>query len=258
MTLPNPHTALDRLAAAESLLVCLDFDGTICELTPDAYAVVPDPHAITALKTLAGLKRTDVAILSGRHLDGLRKVCPLGPPVTLVGSHGAEPASGGPVLSAEDRAYLDHIQAELEALIRDADASPAFVETKPYQRVLHVAALAETDPDKAAALLEQALALPRHGRSVTPGNNVVEFSATDITKGAWLAAEKTRYATTVFAGDDVTDETALGVLDSSNDIGIKVRPAAATIETAANYQLSSVESVATFLTELAAARQAAQ
>ena len=162
------------------------------------------------------------------------------------------------MLSAADRAYLDHIQAELEGLIRDAAASSAFVETKPYQRVLHVAALAETDPDKAAALLEQALALPRHGRSVTPGNNVVEFSATDITKGAWLAAEKTRYATTVFAGDDVTDETALGVLDSSNDIGIKVQPAAATTETAANYQLNSVESVATFLTELAVARQAAQ
>lgn len=257
MTLPDPHDALAYLAHAETLLICMDFDGTICELRPDAYAVTPDPRAIDALQTLAGLPGTSVAILSGRHLDGLRRVCPLGPPVALVGSHGAEPTSGGPALSADDRAYLDAIQAELEQLI-DAHPTP-FVESKPYQRVLHVAALAETDPETAASLLQQALALPTGGRPVTPGHNVVEFSAIDTTKGTWLAAEKTRFAATLFAGDDVTDETSLAVLDTAgSDVGIKVQRPSSPTDTAANYQLGSVAEVANFLTALAGARQSAQ
>ena len=274
MTLPDPRTALDRLAGAETLLVCMDFDGTICPLGTDAYAVTPDPRALAALETLAGLPGTGVAILSGRHLDGLRRVCPLGPPVTLVGSHGAEPASGGPTLSDDDRAYLARIQDELAPLI---DAHPsAFIEIKPYQRVLHVAKLAAADPDTAASLLARAREIPTDGRPVTPGHNVLEFSAVDITKGTWLVAEKTRYAATLFAGDDVTDETALEVLDTGAgasagagpDVGVKVRPAKAssaaapaacsTTATAASHQLGSVAEVADFLTELAAARQSAR
>ena len=274
MTLPDPRTALDRLAGAETLLVCMDFDGTICPLGTDAYAVTPDPRALAALETLAGLPGTGVAILSGRHLDGLRRVCPLGPPVTLVGSHGAEPASGGPTLSDDDRAYLARIQDELSPLI---DAHPsAFIEIKPYQRVLHVAKLAAADPDTAASLLARAREIPTDGRPVTPGHNVLEFSAVDITKGTWLVAEKTRYAATLFAGDDVTDETALEVLDTGAgagasagpDVGVKVRPAKAsgaaapaacsTTATAASHQLGSVAEVADFLTELAAARQSAR
>lgn len=260
--LPSPHTALDHLATADTLLVCMDFDGTICPLGTDAYTVTPDPQAIAALEALAQLPGTDVAILSGRHLDGLRKVCPLGQPVALVGSHGAEPTTGGPELSAEDAAYLDGIQRELEQLTRNQPG--AFVEVKPYQRVLHVVKLAADDPDAAAELLRKALELPRHGRPVTPGHNILEFSALDITKGSWLKAEKTRYAATVFAGDDVTDETALDVLDSdAGDVGIKVQAASSgntrnSSDTAARYRLSSVEEVAEFLTTLAAARQSAR
>ena len=262
MTLPDPHATLDRLARADSLLVCMDFDGTICPLGTDAYSVTPDPRAIAALEALAGLPGTHVAILSGRHLDGLRRVCPLGPPVSLVGSHGAEPTSGGPALSDDDRAYLADIQAALEELI--AGRPGTFVETKPYQRVLHVVQLAETDPDAAASLLQQALALPTGKRPVIPGHNIVEFSAIGITKGTWLAAEKNGYAATLFAGDDVTDETALAVLDIYGaDVGIKVRRTdsaggSPAHDTAAKYQLGSVADVANFLTELAAARQSAR
>ena len=103
-----------ELARVENLLVCVDFDGTICELGPDAYAVQPHPAAIAALEELAGLPGTTVAVLSGRHLEGLRRVCPLREPVILVGSHGAEPTQGGPTLSADEQAELDRIEAELE------------------------------------------------------------------------------------------------------------------------------------------------
>lgn len=247
---------VDTLAEAETLLVCVDFDGTICELDTDAYAVSPHPEAIAALEQLAAMPATTVAVLSGRHLDGLRMVCPLGDPVILVGSHGAEPTSGGPTLTDPQHAYLDHVEAALRKIV--ADNAPAFVENKPYQRVLHVAELAAADPERAQALLDAALALDTGGAPGMPGHNVVEFSVVDTTKGTWLAAEKTGYSATLFAGDDTTDETALAVLDAAaGDIGIKIS-ADPDIATAALYRLDSVDAMANYLVTLAAARRSAR
>lgn len=254
--LAEPGGTVDKLARAERLLVCVDFDGTICPLGTDAYNVTPHPDAIAALEELADLPDTSVAVLSGRHLDGLRYVCPLGPPAILVGSHGAEPTEGGPELTRDDRAFLDQIASQLNDIV--AGNHPAFVETKPYQRVLHVAKLAAADPERAAALMEQAMQLDTGGRPVTPGHNVVEFSAVDTTKGSWLAAEKESYTATLFAGDDVTDETALRVLDpAAGDVGIKVSTRA-DVETAAQYRLESVDAMAAYLVNLAAARRSAR
>lgn len=260
----NPNCALDHLAAAPSLLVCSDFDGTICELGTDAYAVRPHPDAVRALEELAQCPNTTVAILSGRHLDGLRTVSQFDDPFILVGSHGAEASEGGPEITAEDAAFLARIQTQLENIATGNE--PAFVEVKPYQRVLHVAELAAADPDRAEALLEQARALPSEGRPVTPGHNIVEFSALDISKGTWLEAAKRDYAVTLFAGDDVTDESALRVLnrnrpaDGTGDVGIRIARAGAhsAPETAAEYRLNSVDEMAEFLLNLSERRRSAQ
>ncbi|PAT03080.1 trehalose-phosphatase [Corynebacterium sp. NML 150383] len=236
--------ATERAAHAESLLVCLDFDGTLAEFNADPYAVAPHPAAVDALRTLAALPHTQVAILSGRHLDGLRRVLPeIAGNVVLAGSHGAEP---GPELSSDDAAYLDRIGAALERIA----AAPAYVEVKPYQRVLHVAPIAGT-PD-AERMLAAARSLDTGGRPVTPGHNVVEFSAVEITKGTWLSQHKREFAATLFAGDDTTDETALRVLDPRRDVGIKVgdQPSVAA------HRVADVPAMAQVLSELARARSA--
>lgn len=245
---PNLTEALDHLAAAETLLVCLDFDGTIAEIVTDAGTARAHPDALRAMKQLSRLPRTEVAVLSGRHLDGLRSVLPLDDPVVLVGSHGAEPTRGAAPLTPGDNAYLSRVQERLEALAEP----PAFVEVKPYQRVFHVAAVAERDPDHARMLLARAIEADAEGRPVTEGHNLVEFSALDITKGHWLATRKRNFATTLFAGDDATDETALAQL-GPGDIGIKVgeKPSIAPL------RIGSVAEMARFLTRLADARRAA-
>lgn len=219
------------IAQAETLLVCLDFDGTIAELNPDPYAARAHPKALAAIVTLSTLPRTEVTILSGRHLDGLKQVFPLRDPVRLIGSHGAEP---GPELTLEQKRVLDDVEKQLQALAR----AGAYVEVKPYQRVLHVAQVA--DRVLAQQLLDAALSIPG---PKTPGHNVVEFSVLDVTKGSWLARHKQRFAATVFIGDDITDDTALAVL-GPEDVGLKV-----------GVDLAGVDAVADYLTELAAARQ---
>lgn len=236
------------LARAASLLVVTDFDGTLAPLDPDPQSVIANPDALSALRTLAALPATDVVVLSGRHLDGLRAVCPLRDPVVLVGSHGAEPSDGAVVLDDESLAYLNHIEAELETIA--ATAHLAYVEVKPYQRVLHVAALAQQDPARADELLARARQLDTGGRPVTPGSNIVEFSAVDVTKGDWVAQRKRGVDSTVFVGDDVTDESVFPVL-SSQDFGVKVGGG----PTRADHTVADVEAVAALFVSLAAARQ---
>lgn len=224
------------------LLVCLDFDGTLAELNPDPYAVRIHPESEAAIRRLAALPDTEVAILTGRHVEGIKKVLPQNLPVTLVGSHGAEP---GPQLAEEDRAYLDSIENQLNTLATDG----AYVEVKPYQRVLHVAQV--HDRDVAATILAAANAIDTHGRPKTQGHNVVEFSAVSITKGTWLHDYKQAFNQTIFAGDDDTDEHAMAVLDD-NDLGIKV----GTKPSRATRRVPNVDAMAQLLTQLADEREA--
>lgn len=224
------------------LLVCLDFDGTLAELDPDPYAVRIHPQSEAAIRRLAAIPETEVAILTGRHIKGITQVLPADFPVTLVGSHGAEP---GPALSDQDRAYLDHIENQLNALATDG----AYVEVKPYQRVLHVAKV--QNPTAAKAILAAANAIDTQGRPKTQGHNVVEFSAVEITKGTWLNAYKQAFDRTIFAGDDDTDEHAMAVL-GPNDLGIKV----GTKPSRATRRVPNVDAMAQLLTQLADEREA--
>lgn len=224
------------------LLVCLDFDGTLAELNPDPYAVRIHPQSEAAIRRLAAIPDTEVAILTGRHIEGIKQVLPADLPVTIIGSHGAEP---GPQLEDQDRAYLDRIENQLNALATDG----AYVEVKPFQRVLHVAKV--QNPTAAKAILSAANAIDTHGRPKTQGHNVVEFSAVEITKGTWLNAYKQAFDRTIFAGDDDTDEHAMAVLDDT-DLGIKV----GTKPSRATRRVPNIDAMAQLLTQLADEREA--
>jgi trehalose-phosphatase len=87
----------------------------------------------------------------------------------------------------------------------------------------------------------------------THGKEVVELSVVDTDKGRALdrLREETGADAVVFAGDDVTDETAFARL-TPTDVGIKVGPG----DTAARFRVESTTSVATVLAALAEARSA--
>lgn len=242
----------DYAAAAEAgrLLVVSDFDGTLAGFAADPYAVSAHPDSLQALRDLAALAGTTVAVLSGRHVAGLQRVCPLRAPVLMVGSHGAEDRDGHTVaLTSAQQNFLDAIGGQLEQLA--AQHPGTYVENKPFQRVFHVAYLAEDDPTAAAEVLAQAREMDAHGFPVTPGKNLVEFSALTITKGTWLQQQKQclQADAVVFIGDDVTDENAFAVL-GPGDVGIKVGEG----ETCASHRVADIDEVAKILQDLAARR----
>lgn len=241
---------IDALASAERLAVVSDFDGTLAGFARNAYDVRPEQRSLDALACLAALPHTTAAVLSGRHLDGLKRVCPLREPVLFGGSHGAESSWEESSLSPEMKAHLAKKEEELKEII--ARHPGAELEVKPFQRVLHLRALELQDPDAAAAAYAEGAALSADGFPKTEGKCVVEFSATQATKGTWIEKLRQRVGATavVFLGDDTTDEDGFAVLNQPPDLGVKVGEGA----TQAALRLPDIAAVTEFLEELASAR----
>src|SRR5699024_6159446 len=143
----NHIPTIQDIAQTRSLLVVSDFDGTIAGFSKDPYQVPINQKSLKAIKDMSRLADTRVVILSGRHLEGLAQVLDLGAyDITTVGSHGSEDSSRPRSLTPEDREELDRIHTELERVIDGIEG--AYVEVKPFHRVLHY--IRVSDPDAIA------------------------------------------------------------------------------------------------------------
>src|SRR5256886_4905035 len=72
------------------LLVACDYDGTLAPIVEDPSDAKPLPEAVAAVRALAALPQTTVAVVSGRALRDLATLSRLPREVHLVGSHGSE------------------------------------------------------------------------------------------------------------------------------------------------------------------------
>ncbi|MCF4007147.1 trehalose-phosphatase [Corynebacterium uropygiale] len=246
-------TSIHDLATTAELLVVSDFDGTLAGFNPsDIYDVPISEESLSALRTLAHLPHTTVAVLSGRHLGGLKKVCPLEAPVLFAGSHGAETSgepSGERGPDEQQQCALDALDARLAEII--AWEPRTYLERKPFHRVIHVAPFVDEDPSRAREVLDAALAVEHEGVSMLEGKNIVEFSASEENKGTWIASHRESLGATgvLFLGDDTTDETGFRIL-REEDLGVKVGEG----DTAATERVADRDGVAALLSELAAGR----
>src|SRR5688572_14416348 len=84
------RSAITQLARIPQLLVACDYDGTLAPIVEDPSAAAPLPEAVAALRSLAALPQTTVAVVSGRALRDLAAMSRLPSEVHLVGSHGSE------------------------------------------------------------------------------------------------------------------------------------------------------------------------
>lgn len=240
--------ALHGLAATPVLLVASDFDGVLAPIVADPAAARPLPAAVAALRTLAAAPSTTVALVSGRALADLGRLSGLTGTASLVGSHGAETDGDSPVLEPDAAALRERLVTALEALA--AGRSGVLVEAKPASVTLHVR---NADRATAAELTEAVLTGPARwpGVHVSPGKEVVELVVVRTSKGTALGALRARLGATavLYAGDDVTDETAFAAL-GDGDVGVKVGPG----ETAAAHRVADPADLVTVLETLARRR----
>src|SRR5829696_5013053 len=82
--------AVGRVARVPWLLVACDYDGTLAPIVEDPTKAAPLPEAVAAIRALAALPQTTVAVISGRALRDLAALSRLPSEVYLIGSHGSE------------------------------------------------------------------------------------------------------------------------------------------------------------------------
>lgn len=231
-------SALSHVADAPVLLIVSDFDGTLAEFSADALNVPVNRASLAALDQLGKLPGTHAAVLSGRHLEGLRQVAGDTGDLHLAGSHGAEGLS----LTPDQQQLLDQLTTGLEALVEGIDG--AFIEHKPVHRVLHYRKVAE---EQQADLVAAARELVREGVFLTHGKCIEEFSVVDVNKGTWITQARDRFDATsvVLLGDDVTDENGMRAL-GPKDLGIRVGEG----DTLAHLRVPDTDAVQAILEEL--------
>jgi hypothetical protein len=155
---PDAHGELDaglrsavaRVARTPQLLIACDYDGTLAPLVDDPAHAVPLPAATAAIRSLAALPQTTVAVISGRALRDLAALSRLPSEVHLVGSHGTE----------FDVGFVSRIQPEVaelrtrlgQALHDLARNRPGIrLEQKPASVAVHTRG---AERDLAAAIIE--------------------------------------------------------------------------------------------------------
>lgn len=262
---PRLAAAARALLDRPRVLVGLDFDGVLAPIVERRDDARPVAGAMAAVRRLATLPDVEVALVSGRSLDSLVAVSGVTDVdgISLVGSHGAEarlhPALrhrsgaqlGAGSMTQEQVELLTRVVAELQGLVdRAGPGSGLDVEVKPSGAVLHTR---RARPEVAAAIEADVM----HGVARWPGVHptlgkaVVELAVTESSKGVALQqlCALTGADAVLYAGDDVTDETAFAVL-GPGDVSVKVGPG----ESGAAHRLDRPEDVAELVQLLVAER----
>jgi trehalose 6-phosphate phosphatase len=248
-------SALERrlraLARTPVLLVATDYDGTLAPIVRDPAEARPLREAVIALRLLAALPNTHVAVISGRALRDLGGMIGVPDDVHLVGSHGSEfDPDFAHSLPREALALHRRVAEELAEIA--ARVAGARIEAKPASVALHYREVAETHAGEALRRVEEGPGA-LEGVVTRHGKKVVELGVLATHKGSALALLRQRVGATAvcFLGDDVTDEDAFAVLGGP-DLGIKVGEGASR----APLRVAGPEAVARTLAALAELRAA--
>jgi trehalose 6-phosphate phosphatase len=217
----------DLVAHAESVIVGLDFDGTLAPIVDDPGSAHIHPEAPEVLTDLAEVVRA-VAVVTGRParqalaLGGLDEVGDAigsrGRELYLFGQYGNErwTSTNRRLITPRPPAGLATFERELPRVLRGADAAEAFVEDKGLAVAVHTRRL--DDPDGAFERLVKPIGdlAERHGLTVEPGRQVLEVRSHGMHKGLVVEylAEHLEAGGFLFAGDDLGDLEAFeAVLD---------------------------------------------
>ncbi|MFF1572355.1 trehalose-phosphatase [Leifsonia sp. NPDC058292] len=249
--------AITSLAAADRLLLALDFDGTLAPFVDTPKSARALPEAKAALERLETMPSTWIAYVSGRPLSSLEIVTEADADALLIGSHGVEVRFGRDGvsldLSVDEQDKLARLGDVLRALV---EANPGTrLETKPVGYGVHYRNLESGTGEDIVTAASSAATAISDALTIRDGKDIIEFSVRGADKGDGIERlrEYTDATAVLFAGDDLTDEDGFRVLrPGTGDIGVKVGAG----ETAAQFRVADERAVATMLTLLAEARAA--
>jgi trehalose 6-phosphate synthase/phosphatase len=242
---------VQRLAETDSLLLLLDYDGTLVPFTPTPELARPDPEVLTLLRALAARPDTEVHLVSGRPQDVLQEwVGDL--PIWLHAEHGylsRSPETRQWVAAAElVGSWREPVLAMLREITQRTPGS--LVEVKAAALAWHYRmADPETGARRANELrLHLNQLLSNQPVEILAGNRVIEIRPYGVHKGRIvppLSPERQAATAIVAIGDDRTDEDLFNALPPEA-ITIRVGPG----PTRARFRLDGVAGVRQLLRSL--------
>lgn len=243
--------ALSALARTTRLLVALDFDGTASPLVDHPMSARALPEVAAAVSRLAALPGTVVAYVSGRSMPDLRIIAEHDDSsrIALSGSHGAQywlPGEGEQDTASIDPVEHAEIAAEVAALIEGIPG--VAYEPKSLGFGIHTRTASPQDEQRAFGVVDEYAARRIPGWRRRQGHSILEYSVSSTGKDVAIRTLRTRFDATavLFAGDDVTDEDAIRVLEPQ-DLGVRVGDG----DTAAMLRVENPQQIAALLGRLA-------
>lgn len=237
-----------QIAAARSLVLFLDFDGTLVALRqfPDEVQLEPDVRA--TLESLASRRDILISIVSGREMWDLRRCVGI-PGIVYAGEHGMEIRGRGlqfiePAALAR-RGVIKLIAQELTGSLREIPG--VFVEEKHLTLAVHYRLARRDDTAEIRDRVRSVVDMAGAQAELRPGKMVWEIlPRTGWRKGAaadWIYKScDSRDGLPVYAGDDEADEDAFQHLRGWITIRVGCND-----NTSARYTLAGPDEVHQFL-----------
>lgn len=241
----NDKQFIDKAAAAKSLRIFMDYDGTLADFALSPDVVLPDVKLIALMDHLVNAKGILPAIISGRKLAHIAKLLPV-KGLLLAGSYGIEmQLPDGQFRSAlefqEIRPKIELILPLWTKLIENK--KDFYLEDKGWSLALHCRYANEIEVkevmDKAHKVVSDQKPDPRF--QFFEGYHFLEYAprlASKRSASQWIIDNLTsKDAMVVYIGDDDKDEEAFSVVTTSG--GFAVRIAAKSCETNAQMILKN-------------------
>lgn len=198
-----------------TLLLALDFDGTLAPIVPNPTDSRPVPGTVQTLTTLAG-GGAQIAVITGRdaatvlRLSGLDAV----PRLIVEGLYGAETWQDGELRSPDTPGAITALRERLPAIVAGGPDERVWIEDKRLSLVVH--GRLSDDPEAALDPLREPIVrlAAELGLEVHAGRGVIELRLPGFDKAGALhrLIEQMRPRTVLFAGDDLGDLPAFAAV----------------------------------------------
>jgi len=226
----TPLWIKEKILRAKSLILFLDYDGTLAEFAPNPDVVIPDDRIIGLVSRLLKDPRMVVAIVSGRRLQHIEKLVPVGG-VWLAGTYGVElRRPDGKLIKRlvfdDLRPALSKIKPEWQALIEGKTGF--YLEDKGWSLALHAKDAPELEAEN---VIEKAYKIGQSAIQdakfqLLGGNKFIEISPQLIDKGDTVEFILQNYLERnilpIYIGDDDKDEVAFRIVKRFGGVTIYV------------------------------------
>jgi trehalose-phosphatase len=215
---------------AERLSLFLDYDGSLKEFTRTPDILKPDPKLIDLLRSLVQKDKIQVTIITGRRLQDIRTLLPLGG-VFFAATYGMElQTPKGESIQRGNysavRPYLEQLKLQWQQLI--IGHKGFFLEDKGWALALHGRFAPASEVSQIFSTAEQLVDpdLINEKYQLTHQNKFLEITSVKANKAATVDFLLNRYllpnAQMLYLGDDQNDSQAFRVIHSNGGIAIAV------------------------------------